>query len=155
MLNWKRRLKGTWDRLEGPLVGIGVAVLKDKKILMGKRIGSHGSGSWCFPGGHLEYGESFEDCAKRETREETGIEIGDVRLATVVNDVFPKDKKHYVTLYLVAEYKGGKVRLMEPLKFERWEWFSWVELPEPLFRPMRTAIAQGFDPFDRLKCKSL
>lgn len=57
-------------------VGVGVMIFdKDGMILLGKRKGSHGAGEYSFPGGHLEYGESFEECAKREVMEECGIEI--------------------------------------------------------------------------------
>jgi len=42
-------------------------------------------GEWSFPGGHLEYMESFEDCAKRETREECGIEITNIRFQFLSN----------------------------------------------------------------------
>lgn len=58
-----------------PKVGIGVMILKQGKVLLGMRKGSHGAGELAFPGGHLDYMESFEDCARRETREERGIEI--------------------------------------------------------------------------------
>ena len=53
-----------------PKVGVGVAVVKDGKVLLGKRKNAHGEGTWSFPGGHLEYKESWEDCAIRETLEE-------------------------------------------------------------------------------------
>jgi 8-oxo-dGTP diphosphatase len=54
-----------------PKVGVAVIVVKDTRILLGKRVNSHGSGTWQFPGGHLEFGEPIEDCAKRELFEET------------------------------------------------------------------------------------
>ena len=62
-----------------PKAGVGIMVLKDGKVLLGKRKGSHGEGEYAFPGGHLEYMESFEDCAKREVREECGVEIENLR----------------------------------------------------------------------------
>jgi 8-oxo-dGTP diphosphatase len=49
-----------------PRVGVGVIVVKNGLVLIGKRKGSHGEGQWAWPGGHLEYMESFLDCAKRE-----------------------------------------------------------------------------------------
>jgi len=56
-------------------VGIGVFVFKNGKFLMQKRHGAHGSNSWGVPGGHLEFGESFEATARREVLEETGLKI--------------------------------------------------------------------------------
>jgi 8-oxo-dGTP diphosphatase len=56
-------------------VGIGVFVWKDGKFLMGKRLGSHGSGTWSIPGGHLEFDETWQQCAVREVLEETGLKI--------------------------------------------------------------------------------
>lgn len=56
-------------------VGIGVMIWKDGKVLLGKRKGSHGEGTYAFPGGHMEYMESFTDCVKRELEEECGLKI--------------------------------------------------------------------------------
>ena len=48
-------------------------ILKNGKVLLSKRKGSHGEGEFAFPGGHLEYMEGFADCARREVQEEYGI----------------------------------------------------------------------------------
>jgi 8-oxo-dGTP diphosphatase len=61
--------------MERPRVGIGVIILKNGRVLLGKRKSSHGTGTWHFPGGHLEFGESLEDCSRREVLEETGMKI--------------------------------------------------------------------------------
>lgn len=107
-----------------PRVGVGVIIKKDGKVLLGKRKGAHGAGSWAFPGGHLEFGETLESCAQREVSEETGIEIKDIRSATFTNDVFEEDNKHYLTAYVTAEYSAGEVKTMEPEKCDGWEWFA-------------------------------
>lgn len=131
-----------------PKVGIGIIVIKGNKVLLGRRKGSHGSGSWSFPGGHLEFNESLEDCAKREVFEETGIKIKNIRQATFTNDIFREEGKHYITLFLVAEYDSGEVRIMEPDRCEKWDWFKWSNLPQPLFLPIQNLLKQGFNPFD-------
>ena len=130
-----------------PKVGLGVCIVKDNKVLLGKRKGAHDEGSWCFPGGHLEFGESYEDCARRETREEVGITIKNLHFVTATNDFFPEEQKHYITIYMVAEYDSGEVKIMEPDRQTDWQWFSWDNLPSPLFIPMQNLLKQGFNPF--------
>jgi len=130
-----------------PNVGVGVIVIKDGKVLMGKRKNAHGEGSWCFPGGHLEFNEMVEECAQREVMEEAGIKIKNMKMGPVTNDIFEKEGKHYVTLFVIAEYESGYVQIMEPEKCERWGWFEWNRLPEPLFVPNQNLLKQGYNPF--------
>jgi 8-oxo-dGTP diphosphatase len=85
-----------------PKVGVAVIVIKDSKILLGRRVNSHGSGTWQFPGGHLEFEESIEDCAKRELFEETNLKIRNIRFGPYTNDIFNEEQKHYITLFVVA-----------------------------------------------------
>ena len=134
------------DRKKRPYIGVGIIVLKSGKILLGKRKNSHGEGSWQFPGGHLEFNESIEACARREVFEETGIHIKNLRLGPYTNDIFTKDNKHYVTLYVIADYDRGKLFLKEPNKCEKWDWFSWNDLPHPRFIPIQNLLKSGFDP---------
>jgi 8-oxo-dGTP diphosphatase len=77
--------------MKRPRVGVGVFVKKDGKILVGKRKGSHGGGTWALPGGHLEPGESFETCCKREVLEETGLIIDNISPVVFTNDVFHEE----------------------------------------------------------------
>jgi len=130
-----------------PKIGVGVIVIKGNKVLMGKRKNIHGDGSWCFPGGHLEFNEGIEDCARREVMEETGIRIRNPRLGTFTNDIFDKEGKHYVTLYVISEHHSGEPRVMEPHKCEGWKWFEWGKLPEPLFLPVRNLLKRNYNPF--------
>lgn len=131
-----------------PKVGLGVAILKEGKILFGKRKNAHGEGSWCYPGGHLEFNESWEECARREVMEETGITIKNLRFGTVTNDIFEKEGKHYITIIMIAEPDEGEVKVMEPDKCEGWDWFEWNNLPEPLFIPTQNLLKAGFNPFE-------
>lgn len=132
---------------ERPKVGVGVIVIKDGLVLLGKRINAHGENTWCFPGGHLEYGETWEECARREALEEAGITLKNVRFGAVTNDLFAKEGKHYITIEMVSEYADGEVRLMEPDKFKEWGWFEWSDMPKPNFGPIENLLKSGFDPF--------
>ncbi|MDD5639425.1 MAG: NUDIX hydrolase [Candidatus Pacebacteria bacterium] len=129
-----------------PKVGVGVIVIKDGKVLLGKRKGAHGEGSWAFPGGHLEFGESLEDCANREVAEETGIKIENIRKFSYTNDFFSVENKHYITCFVIADYESGEVEILEPDKCERWGWFEWDHLPEPRFVPLQNLLKEGINP---------
>lgn len=114
-------------------VGIGVFVFKDGKFLMQKRQGSHGEGTWSLPGGHLEFGESFEDTARREVKEESNLDITNVRFGAVTNDLFVNENKHYVTIWMLSDYAGSELKNMEPNKCTAQSWHTFEDLPEPLF----------------------
>lgn len=121
--------------MNNPRVGIGVFVFKNGKFLVGKRHGSHGDGSWSVPGGHLEFGETPEQTAAREVAEETGLEIGNIRFGAFTNDVFPDDNKHYLTIWMLSDWKSGEATILEPDKFVEQKWVDFDTLPEPLFAP--------------------
>lgn len=127
-------------------VGVGVIIRRGNKFLVGKRLGNHGKGTWCFPGGHLEYHETFEQCARREALEEAGISIKNIKFGTATNDIF-ESGKHYITIYMVSDYSRGKVRVMELNKMVEWDWFEWNKLPKPLFLSMKNLLNQNFHPF--------
>lgn len=113
-------------------VGVGVMIIKDGKVLLGKRKGSHGEGEYAWPGGHMEYMESFTQCAQRETREETGMEIDNVRFLRLYNLV-EYHPKHYCDIGLIADWKSGEPKVTEPDRLESWGWYDMDDLPEPLF----------------------
>lgn len=129
-----------------PRVGVSVAIIKNGQVLLGQRRGSHGENTWSYPGGHLECGESWEDCARREVMEEVGLVIGNLRLGIVTNDIFEHDGLHYVTIGLIADYVSGVEQLLEPDKCLMWSWFDWDQLPRPLFLPILNQLSAGFKP---------
>ena len=129
---------------ERPKIGVGVMVVRDGRVLLGQRLASHGAGSWQFPGGHLEYGESPEACAAREVLEETGLVVANIRPVTFTNDIFHDEGKHYVTLYMRADYVDGEAQVLEPEKCATWGWFLWDEMPSPRFLPIENLLASGY-----------
>jgi 8-oxo-dGTP diphosphatase len=125
-----------------PLVGVGVIILKDARILLGKRKNCHGAGTWALPGGHLEFGESLQECAAREVREETGLELVNIRKYDFIDDIFPENNSHYITIFMIAEVLNGEPQNLEPDRCEGWDWFDLHALPENLFRPLQSLIQE-------------
>lgn len=125
-------------------VGIGVFVFRNDKFIINKRQGSHGEGSWCLPGGHLEFGESFEDTARREVKEETNLDIKNVRFGAVTNDYFADEDKHYVTVWMLSDWAGGKEYITEPNKCTVQAWHNFEDLPGPLFLPWQQLLRSEF-----------
>jgi len=131
-----------------PKVGVSIFIIKDGKVLLGKRKNAHGDGTWNLPGGHLEFNESLEGCAKREVLEETGLRISNITSVSFTNDIFKEEGRHYITLFMRAESFEGAPQLMEPDKCEKWGWFDWKNLPVPLFLPVENLLRQGFNLFE-------
>ena len=126
---------------ERPRVGLGVVVSRGDQVLLGQRRNSHGQGTWALPGGHLEFGESWERCAQREVLEETAMDVGRCHFIGATNDIMMAEGKHYVTIFMAATSVSGSPRLCEPDKCHRWQWFPWDALPQPLFAPLENLIS--------------
>lgn len=136
--------------MEKPKVGVGfgVMVVRDGKVLLGRRHEDpekadselHGEGTWTMPGGKLEFGESFEDGARREVLEETGVDIpaSSLQVICVANDV--AGDAHFVTVGLLCGEYPGEPRVMEPDEITEWGWFPLDSLPSPLFFPSREIL---------------
>ncbi|KPM43002.1 hypothetical protein AK830_g3516 [Neonectria ditissima] len=123
------------SELPHPRVGVAAIIYgSDGKFITGKRTGSHGSGTWQLPGGHLEHGESILVCAEREVLEETGLEVRGVKIVAVTNDVFEEAGKHYITLFVHCEMedKTAEPEVLEPEKCAGWYWKTWEDLKQIL-----------------------
>ncbi len=117
-----------------PKAGIGIFLIKDGQLLLGKRKGSHGAGEYALPGGHIENGETFEDCVLRELAEEAGPEIK-IKTPTFlcVTNLRKYLPRHYVDIGMLAEWVSGEPIVTEPDKKEAWDWYGLDKLPKPLF----------------------
>ncbi|KAL6859841.1 hypothetical protein ACO1O0_003865 [Amphichorda felina] len=105
----------------------------DGKVLVGKRKGSHGAGSWGLPGGHIDPGETEEVTAAREVVEETGLEVRAVGKVAQTEDDFVvpgQYAKYYNTHFIWCEVKDAAAQpeVKEPNKCYGWEWKTWEEL---------------------------
>ena len=134
------------SQVKRPVVGVGVIVCRDQNILIGLRK-TGASPVWQFPGGHLEFNETLENCAQREVKEETGLAITSVRAVTFTNDINITVGKHSVTLFAIADCPIGEPMVTEPDKSSDWHWVTWETLPQPLFLPIRNLLAKGYHPF--------
>ncbi|MFA6524211.1 MAG: NUDIX domain-containing protein [Candidatus Paceibacterota bacterium] len=127
------------EEIKKPKVGVGVMIFKDGKVLFKKRKSFLGMSEYSFTGGHLDYMESFEECARRETREEAGIEIKNIRLNYLAN-IKKYKPKHYIDIGVIADWESGEPQVLEPEKNDSWEWYEIDSFPEPLFYPCQLAL---------------
>lgn len=129
--------------IKKPGVGVGVMILRNNKVLLGKRHDNaekadselHGEGSWTMPGGKLHFQEELEHAAYREVFEESGIRpnIGKLEIISVTNDKV-KDA-HFITIGFLCKDFEGEPKIMEPDEITEWKWFNLDNLPNPIFFP--------------------
>ncbi|MCR4328738.1 MAG: NUDIX domain-containing protein [Patescibacteria group bacterium] len=134
-------------------VGVGVMILREGKVLLGRRSENpntadselHGEGTWTMPGGKVDFGESFEDAAVRELEEETGImaKKEDTKVISVANDRV--SDAHFVTIGLLCENSSGEPEVREPDEITEWCWFSLDNLPSPIFFCSERVLARYRD----------
>lgn len=108
-------------------VGVGAIIInKEGKTLLAKRgpKAQNEKGKWSYPGGGLKFGETFEDCIKREMKEEFDIEVEPIGQLGVINHIIPQDKQHWIAVAFVCKLIKGKPKILEPEKEEEIGWFT-------------------------------
>ena len=128
-----------------PQVGTAIIITKDNKVLLMKRKGTHGKGTWSTPGGHLDFGETLEGCSAREAKEEVGLDVVEIRFRAVTNDVFDTTGRHYVTIWMDGKSIGEPTIAAEK-EAEEIGWFAWDSLPQPLFLPLENLVKENSYP---------
>lgn len=66
---------------------------------------------WVLPGGRLEYGETFHECAVRELKEETGLDIEVEGIVYLSEAIAPDRSRHIVNIYMTARVTGGQLKV--------------------------------------------
>ena len=128
--------------------GVGILIIKDEKILLGHRCEGWANGTWTMPGGKLDENEKPEDGAKREVKEETGLEIDKLELTSVNKDML-NNEKEFTTYIFKPNLIEGMVETKEPEEIDKWEWFELKKLPQPVYPPSEKAIKQYLDKLKR------
>jgi 8-oxo-dGTP diphosphatase len=107
-----------------PICAVGVVVCKDDSVLLIQRGNPPRRGAWSLPGGAVELGETLRESARREVREECGIEIALGALIDAI-DLMQSDEAgqlqyHYVVLDFAAVYVEGNLNAASDVLQARW-----------------------------------
>nr|WP_156619674.1 MULTISPECIES: NUDIX domain-containing protein [Rhizobium/Agrobacterium group] len=130
--------------IDFPGVGVGLAILRDGKLLLYKRMRPPEAGFWNIVGGKVDVLEPAEQAARREAEEETGLTIGSVEFVSVSEQIIAADRQHWVSLLYKTSDISGEATLTEPDKLSDFGWFALDDLPQPL-----SAFTKAILPFLR------
>ena len=133
--------------LPGEHLGVGAVLVRDGRVLVGLRRGGPSTGTWSFPGGKVEHGETTEETALRELREETGLAAARPHALPFVTVDEVEPGTVFETRFVLLRWVGGEAQEPEPHKCGDWQWVAWEELeqlPGPLFAPVASLVRSGF-----------
>ena len=123
-----------------PTTRISVIVVEGEQILLVK----HRKGNrqyWVLPGGRLEYGETFEECAVREMKEETGLDVKVDDFVFLSEAIAPDRSRHIVNVYLTAHVVGGILKLGDEPVLAAVDYLPIKDLPSlTLFPPVGKTV---------------
>ncbi len=131
-----------------PILMVGAAILvidHTKRLLLMKRADNN---CWGPPGGSTEPGERVEEAAKRETLEETGLQIDEMKLFGVFSGpelfyVYPNgDEVYNVTIVYLAELAAEDPPIILDQEHTAWGWFASPAIPADISPPMKPSIDQ-------------
>ena len=119
-----------------PIAGVGVVVLGAKGVLLVKRAKPPRQGQWSLPGGAQKLGETVFEAARRETLEETGLEIEILGLIDVVDSIASGDgdgdkiRYHYTLVDVLAVAAGEGTPSPGPVASSDAEDVAWFVLDD-------------------------
>lgn len=94
-----------------PTTRVSVIVVTDEQKILLVRHRKGNRQYWVLPGGRLEYGETFQECAVRELREETGLDVCVDKLVFLSEAIAPDRSRHIVNVYVTAKVTGGVMKV--------------------------------------------
>ncbi|GEO83215.1 MULTISPECIES: NUDIX domain-containing protein [Alphaproteobacteria] len=118
--------------IDFPGVGVGLAIVRDGKLLLCRRLKAPEAGYWNIVGGKVDHLEPTEIAARREAEEETGLSIGAIEFVTASEQIIEADRQHWISLLYRTSDFTGEPQLTEPDKLAELTWFDLENLPEPL-----------------------
>lgn len=122
-------VKGSFSREypPWPVPAVGVLILDDSRILLIKRVFQPSAGKWSIPGGVVELEEKVEEAARREVREELGIEVNDLELLGIYDSIIKDSDGNVRYHYVIIEYLARPVSTTITPSSEVAE-YRWVDL---------------------------
>ncbi|PWE56535.1 DNA mismatch repair protein MutT [Metarhizobium album] len=118
--------------IDFPGVGAGLAIMRDGRLLLCRRLKAPEAGHWNIVGGKVDHMEPAVEAARREAEEETGLTIGKVDFLCSTELVSETDRQHWISLIYVTTDIKGEPRLTEPDKLSEIGWYDLDALPSPL-----------------------
>ena len=102
-------------------------IVRDRKVLLNRRLIEPGSGKWDFVGGFLEKGEHPEVGLRREVKEELGVGIAECEMLGIYMDVYGEDEDATLNIAYVCRIDGEP--RIETDEFNEIQWFALDALP--------------------------
>ena len=127
-----------------PVIGLATLFIDRNEILLAERQAGKRQGWLNCPGGHFEWGETFEECAKREVKEETGMDLLECEFLTAANGLALDEDHHYVMIYMLATRWEGMPKQMEDANGP-WQWYPLDSMPEKMLSTTLLALCAYYE----------
>ncbi|MGV8121120.1 MAG: NUDIX domain-containing protein [Candidatus Xenobiia bacterium LiM19] len=128
-------------------IRVAVVLLRDSKILMVEHQ-KDGKTYWLLPGGGLNYGEKIEECARREIKEETNLDISIGSFLFLSESIAPDGSRHLLNLFFLGEISGGSLKVGEDIRlksvaFKDFEELDTLEVHPPMGKLLKQILMDG------------